>query len=52
MTQQELLQTIAQAAAEGWEELDLSDQQLTEEKEHETIYSHRIYQKGIGLRRV
>ena len=30
MTQQELLQTIEQAAAEGWEELDLSDQQLTE----------------------
>ena len=30
MTQQELLQLIEQAAAEGWEELDLRDQQLTE----------------------
>jgi len=29
MTQQELLQTIEQAAAEGWEELDLSNQGLT-----------------------
>ena len=29
MTDQELLQTIAQAAREGWEELDLTDQQLT-----------------------
>jgi internalin A len=29
MTDQELLQTIEQAAREGWEELDLSDQQLT-----------------------
>jgi dihydroorotate dehydrogenase electron transfer subunit len=29
MTDQELLQTIAQAAQEGWEELDLTEQQLT-----------------------
>ena len=29
MTQQELLHLIEQAAAEGWEELDLRDQQLT-----------------------
>lgn len=29
MTDQELLHTIEQAVREGWEELDLSDQQLT-----------------------
>jgi hypothetical protein len=29
MTNQELLQTIEQAAREGWEELDLNFQQLT-----------------------